>query len=80
MCCYPGDVWNSSADRVVDLQSVVNQWTKNEKLTNPVTLKIYGATVTGNENLLVDDQTCKNITNKKARSISLPIPNTCPKK
>ncbi|KAI7887975.1 lysozyme-like domain-containing protein [Mucor mucedo] len=80
MCCYPGDVWNSSADRVADLQSLVNQWSKNQKLSKPVQLKIYGATVTGKENLLVDKQTCKNVTSKKAKSIPLPIPNTCPKK
>lgn len=80
MCCYPGDVWNSSADRVADLQSLVNQWSKNQKLSNPVHLKIYGATVTGKENLLVDKQTCKKVIQKKVKSIPLPIPNTCPKK
>lgn len=80
MCCYPGNVWNSSADRVADLQSLVDKWSQNEKLRNPVTLKIYGAKITGKEDLLRDSQRCKKKTSKKAKSIHLPIPNTCPSK
>ncbi|KAI8076265.1 lysozyme-like domain-containing protein [Thamnidium elegans] len=80
MCCYPGNVWNSSADRVADLQSLVDKWSQNEKLRNPVTLKIYGAKITGKEDLLRDSQRCKKKTSRKAKSIPLPIPNTCPSK
>ncbi|KAI9348893.1 hypothetical protein BD770DRAFT_395187 [Pilaira anomala] len=82
MCCFPGNVWNSSADRVADLQSLVNQWSQTQKLRNPIHLKIYGARITGKEDLLYDSQRCKKkqLNKKKPQSIALPIPNTCPSK
>lgn len=75
---------NDSADRMQDLQTLIDNWSYNENLTNPVTLKIFGAKITGKENILVDSQRCKGSKSTKhsntnqAKSISLPIPDTCP--
>lgn len=71
---------NDSADRMQDLQSLVDGWSKTKDLKNPVTLKIYGSKITGKENILVDGQRCKSSKKptKKAKSISVPIPDTCP--
>lgn len=72
---------NDSADRMQDLQSLVDQWSRNKDLTNPIKLKIYGSTITGKEKIQIDSQRCKKSPRKKtARSKSLPIPNTCPSK
>jgi hypothetical protein len=82
VCCYPGGVWNDSADRLADLETLVDNWSYNQNLTNPVTLKIYGSKITGKENILIDSQRCRNSKKSKraAKSISLPIPDTCPSK
>ncbi|KAL9559130.1 hypothetical protein PS6_000934 [Mucor atramentarius] len=80
VCCFPGGVWNDSADRMQDLQTLVDDWSKTKDLKNPVTLKIYGSKITGKENILMDSQRCKSQkkSTKKAKSISVPIPDTCP--
>lgn len=63
-----------------DLQTLVDDWSKTKDLKNPVTLKIYGSKITGKENILMDSQRCKSQkkSTKKAKSISVPIPDTCP--
>ncbi|KAI9485856.1 MAG: lysozyme-like domain-containing protein [Benjaminiella poitrasii] len=85
VCCYPGGVWNDSADRMQDLQTLVDNWSKNKDLKNTVTLKIYGAKITGKENMKYDSKRCKKnskvaTSTKKIKATSLPIPDTCPAK
>jgi hypothetical protein len=45
-----------------------------------VTLKIFGAKITGKENLFIDSQRCRgrSKSTKQVKSIPLPIPDTCP--
>ncbi|KAG1535655.1 hypothetical protein G6F47_009557 [Rhizopus delemar] len=69
VCCYPGGVWNDSADRMQDLQYLINQWSQNKDLINPVELKIYGVKITGKENILVDSQRCGQISPEQASDI-----------
>ncbi|KAG1145885.1 hypothetical protein G6F37_005827 [Rhizopus arrhizus] len=69
VCCYPGGVWNDSADRMQDLQYLINQWSQTKDLKNPVELKIYGVKITGKENILVDSQRCGQISPEQASDI-----------
>ncbi|KAI8979083.1 lysozyme-like domain-containing protein, partial [Mycotypha africana] len=81
VCCYPGGVWNDSADRMQDWQTVVNQWEQTQDLRNRVVLPIYGASVTGNEDIHVDSQRCRgtrrNSHPRLPESISVSLPTTC---
>jgi hypothetical protein len=65
---------------MADLQTLIDQWSQTKDLTKPVTLKIYGNKITGKESITYDSANCKNTkkTLKKAKSISLPIPDKCP--
>ncbi|KAM3589771.1 hypothetical protein VKS41_000624 [Umbelopsis sp. WA50703] len=82
MCCYPDDVWPPAADRVADLQRVLKNWKRNKDLEHPVTLKIYGVTVKGTENLSFDTAECKKEPKgwKLPAAKTLPVPDTCPNK
>ncbi|KAG0189501.1 hypothetical protein DFQ28_003315 [Apophysomyces sp. BC1034] len=80
VCCYPGDVWNESSDRMADLQSLVDQWDQNKDLTQSVRLKIFGETVNGNENMNYDAHSCKIAFKTLPQQQDLPIPDTCPNK
>ncbi|KAI8061589.1 lysozyme-like domain-containing protein [Gongronella butleri] len=60
VCCYPGDTWNESSDRMSDLQNLVDDWDKNKDLKNPVHLEVFGATITGKENMNFDSGNCKD--------------------
>lgn len=81
VCCFPGDVWNDSATRNADLQTLVNNWSRNKDLANPLTLKLFGVSITGNESLLVDTRNCPNQKPPATppTAIELPIPS-CPAK
>ncbi len=59
-----------------DLQTLVNNLSYNKDLSNPVKLKIYGATITGKESVLTDSKVCRKKVKKSAKSVSLPIPGT----
>ncbi|CEP08619.1 hypothetical protein [Parasitella parasitica] len=82
VCCYPGGVWNDSADRMEDLQTLVDEWSTTKDLKGTITLKGYGVKITGKESITADTKRCKSSrkSTKSAKSISLPIPNVCPKK
>ncbi|GAB5590949.1 hypothetical protein Unana1_05849 [Umbelopsis nana] len=82
MCCFPDDVWPPAADRVADLQRLLGSWSRNKDLKHPVTLKIYGVTVKGTENLSFDTAECPKEPKgwKLPTAKSLPIPDTCPNK
>lgn len=82
MCCYPDDVWPPAADRVADLQRLVSNWSRNKDLKHPVTLKIYGVTVKGTEDLSYDKAECPKKPKgwKLPAAKTLPIPDTCPNK
>jgi len=82
MCCYPDDVWPPAADRVADLQRLVSSWSRNKNLEHPVTLKIYGVTVKGTEDLSYDKAECPKKPKgwKLPAAKTLPIPDTCPNK
>ncbi|RUP48309.1 hypothetical protein BC936DRAFT_144725 [Jimgerdemannia flammicorona] len=66
-CCYPDNVWPFSADRSSDLMSLVNDWTANKDLANPVFLAKAAVTVTGNEDTSSDKTNC----NGKSSTASL---------
>ncbi|KAI8078960.1 lysozyme-like domain-containing protein [Gilbertella persicaria] len=80
VCCYPSSVWNDSADRMQDLQSLVDDWLRNKDLNHPITLKIFQATITGKEDISRDTKRCPKdqVTTKKPKSVSLPLPDICP--
>ncbi|KAK9767944.1 hypothetical protein K7432_001807 [Basidiobolus ranarum] len=61
LCCYPDNTWPQSADRIVDLQSVLKEKvTSNDlNLTRPLKLPNYGATVTGKEKVNKKSPLCK---------------------
>ncbi|KAI8581195.1 hypothetical protein K450DRAFT_233575 [Umbelopsis ramanniana AG] len=82
MCCFPDDVWPPAADRVADLQRLVSSWSRNKDLKHPVTLKIYGVTVKGTEDLSYDKAECPKKPKgwKLPAAKTLPIPDTCPNK
>ncbi|KAI9286420.1 lysozyme-like domain-containing protein [Umbelopsis sp. AD052] len=82
MCCFPDDVWPPAADRVADLQRLVSSWSRNKDLKHPVTLKIYGVTVKGTEDLSFDKAECPKKPKgwKLPKAKTLPIPDTCPNK
>lgn len=72
---------NDSADRMQDLQSIVDDWPQHENLTQPITLKIYGVKITGKEDITMDTERCKKQKKKPhnpPQSIPLPIPDKCP--
>ena len=71
---------NDSADRMQDLQTLVDQWAQNKDLKNPVNLKTFGIKVTGKENIMTDSTTCKKTKSMKklAKAYTLPTPDTCP--
>ncbi|KAI8368349.1 lysozyme-like domain-containing protein [Choanephora cucurbitarum] len=78
VCCYPSGVWNESADRMQDLQSIVDDWHQHQDLNHPVLLKIFNVEITGKEDITMDTEHCliRSIKTKPA-SIRLPLPNTC---
>ncbi|RUS32064.1 hypothetical protein BC938DRAFT_476357 [Jimgerdemannia flammicorona] len=61
------NVWPFSADRSSDLMSLVNDWTANKDLANPVFLAKAAVTVTGNEDTNSDKTNC----NGKSSTASL---------
>jgi Glycosyl hydrolase family 46 len=58
LCCYPDDTWPPSADRVADLQDLMANFDENKELSKPVTLKRYGVTVNGDEQIVYDTDEC----------------------
>ncbi|ORX43199.1 lysozyme-like protein [Hesseltinella vesiculosa] len=74
VCCYPGDTWNESSDRMSDLQNLVDKWSANQDLKNKVVLKAFGATVTGKENMNYDTGNCKGYTPFASLPTSIPLP------
>ncbi|KAF7986061.1 hypothetical protein HWV62_41444 [Athelia sp. TMB] len=83
MCCVTGDddTWASSADRVEDLQRVLTDWTGNKDLEHPVTLKNYGVTVKGTEQINYDTAECSSKTAPKdwtlPASATVILPTSC---
>jgi len=58
LCCFPDETWPPSADRVADLQDVLADFKVNRNLTQPITLKRFGVTVKGNEQIKYDTAEC----------------------
>jgi len=81
LCCYPDATWPPSADRVVDLQSVMADFDANKNLTQPITLKIYGVTVKGTEQIVYDTAECSSTTVpsgwKLPNATAWPLPTSC---
>lgn len=71
---------NESADRVSDLQNLLQDWERNKDLKHPVKLEAFGVQVKGTEDLLYDSENCKHKPkhSKHVKPKDLPIPDTCP--
>jgi len=81
LCCFPDETWPPSADRVADLQDVMANFADNKNLTQPITLKRYGVTVKGTEQIKYDTAECDSDTVpsgwKVPSATAWPLPTSC---
>lgn len=81
LCCYPDATWPPSADRVADLQDLMVHFKSNRNLTKAVTLKRYGVTVKGTEQIVYDTAECDSDTVpdgwKLSGATAWPLPTSC---
>lgn len=56
---YSDRVWPASASRSADLQSLIDNFDENKDLVNPVHLKNFERTISGDEDVTRDSKHCK---------------------